>query len=187
MNTEFGTIAGKHTVTETRDLLSVADYRFRETFKAFDALQEKPADLTTDVGNLARKWQKERGEIIADLVKKVALSFPTPPQLILAEDDYSKVLSFVQYGETTKGSLQDITYRIEQLQGKKILYENQPSQTEQDFDLSIYKDLDSAIKQGESAASAASKKAGEIATSNWPLIIGGTVLATLGVSAYLKR
>ena len=181
------TILGKHTINEARDLLAVADYRFKETFRAFDALTIKPADLTTDVGNLARKWRDERLTIAADLLALTLKSFPVPADLVSADDDYNKILSFIHGGEWTKGTLQDITHRIEKLSGKQILYPNQPKQNSSDVDIEIFKDLDSAIKQGEAASAAASKKVGEIAENKWPWIIGGTIAATLVGVAYLKK
>jgi len=177
------TILGRHTVTETRQLLAVADYRFRETFKAFEALSEKPDYLSKQVGELARKWRDNRIEIIAKLVATVAAGFPVPPALLPAESEYNQVLAFVQYGENTIGSLQDITKKVEILSGKPIEYKNQPSQESTDFDVEIYKDLDSAIRQGEVAASKAAKKAAEtaddLATSKWPLIIGATAIVSV--------
>lgn len=187
------TILGRHTVNEARDLLAAADYRFRETFKAFDALKDKPADLTTDVGNLARTWKSERVNIILDLTKLTTTAqlaagmIPVSADIIPAEDDYQKILSFVQYGENTKGSLQDVTHRIEKLSGKQILYPNQPKQDSPDLDLETYKDLDSAIKQGEDAASKGVDKLEKVAENKWPWIIGGTVAATLVGMHYLKK
>jgi hypothetical protein len=100
---------------------------------------------------------------------------------IPAEDEYVKALSYVEGGEYTKGSLQDITRRIEKLQNKPITYPAQPSQQTTDTDLSIYKDLDGAIKKGE--------KAVDFATSTSTIIgvsIVGTLVGMAVVKSYLK-
>ena len=107
-------ILGKHTLNETRDLLAVADYRFKETGKAFDELKDKPVDLTNDWLPTLAKWNLARVDIVSELRKKAALGLTTPSDLIATEPEWLRVLGFVQGQELVKGSLQDVTNRIKQ-------------------------------------------------------------------------
>lgn len=184
-------IFGKHTLDETRDLLAVADYRFKETGKAYDALAVKPDDLTHDWKALTDKWSVDRKDIATKLTDKALAVYlhgvPMPASTIATEDEYKRVLDYVQFQENVKGSLQDITHRIEQLSGKQILYPNQPSQTSEDVDIDLFKKLDNTTRNLDAAADAAKKGAKDAAFSNWGLIIGATIGATLVGSHLLKR
>jgi len=179
-------ILGKRDVAETRDLLAVADYRFVETGKAYKALETKPLDPNTRAGikkdweTLVAKWVKARSEISHALVLRLA-AFPlVPANTIPSQEQWDQIQSFIYGQENVKGSLQDITKRIEMATGAKILYPNQPAQNSQDVDLTVFKELDALIRAGEQG----SKQA---ATSNLGLIIGGTILGTLVAIVALKR
>lgn len=182
------TIVGKHTVDEANKLAAVVDYRMRETFKAFNELGDKRLpDLTVDGAALAKKWSEDRLKIRAALIALSAGHLGLADNFITAEDEYNKLLAYVQGGEWTKGSLQDITKRIEKITGKTILYENQPSQYSPDTDLQLFKAVDSGIRAGEAGAKEAANKAGDIAASKWTWIIGGTIAATVGGMYYLQK
>jgi len=181
------TIFGKHTLDETRDLLAVADYRFKETGKAYDVLSTKPADLTHDWETLSAKWSKDRVRFRNLLLAAAFNNVLLPASAIATEDEYKQILDYIQFQENVKGSLQDITYRIGQLRGKPLLYENQPGQTTTDIDLDLFKELDKKTKEMDAAADAAKKGAKDAAFSNWGLMVGGTVLVTLVGTQILKR
>lgn len=180
-------IFGKHTLDESRDLLAVADYRFRETGKAYDALPTKPEDLQRDWQALSEKWAKDRVHFRNQLLVAAGNNLYLPASAIATEDTYKAILNYVQFQENVKGSLQEITRRIEQLRGKPILYENQPGQTTSDVDIELFKELDKKTKEIDAAADAAKKGAKDAALSNWGLLIGGTVVATLVGTQILKR
>lgn len=180
-------IFGKHTLDETRDLLAVADYRFKETGKAYDALPTKPEDLAKDWSVLSEKWAKDRVHFRNQLLIAAGNNLLLPASAITTEDVYKAILGYIQFQENVKGSLQDITHRIEQLSGKQILYSNQPGQTSTDVDIELFKDLDKKTKEIDAAADAAKRGAKDAALSNWGLLIGGTVVATLVGTQLLKR
>lgn len=181
------TILGKHTLDETRDLLAVADYRFSETGKAYDALQSKPADIVTDWTALSSKWAKDRVSFRNRLLVAAANNLLLPASAIATEDVWRDILAYVQFQENVKGSLQDITRRIEQASGKQIRYENQPGQNSPDVDIALFKDLDNKTKELDAAANAAGGGIKDAATSKWGLMAIGGVIAILVVPPLLKR
>lgn len=182
------TIFGKHTLDETRDLLAVADYRFKETGKAYDALAVKPDDITADWTALSAKWAKDRKLIAELLIVDAVKGFPLPSSAVATEDEWKKTLDYIQYQELVKGSLQDITKRIETASGAKILYPNQPApNSTQDVDIDLFKDLDKKTRDLDAAANAAKEGAKDAAFSNWGLMIGGTILVTLVGTQLIKR
>ena len=181
------TILGKHTLDETRDLLAVADYRFKETGKAYDELANKPADLVSDWTALSDRWAKDRVSFRNQLLVRAAGNLLLPASAIATEDIWKAILGYVQGQELVKGSLQDVTRRIEQLSGKQIKYENQPGQNSPDVDIALFKDLDNKTKELDAAADAAKGGAKDAATSKWGLIIGGGLLAALILPSVIKR
>lgn len=180
-------IFGKHTLDETRDLLAVADYRFKETGKAYDALATKPEDLVQDWASLSEKWAKDRVHFRNQLLIAAGNNLLLPASAISTEDVYKAILAYIQFQENVRGSLQDITDRIGKLRGAPIMYEKQPGQTTTDVDIELFKDLDKKTKEIDAAADAARKGAKDAAFSNAGLMIGGTVVATLVGIQLLKR
>lgn len=189
-------ILGKHTLDETRDLLAVVDYRFREVEKAIiEALTSKVLTADNDIYKdwiiLKDKWKIAREEIVSDLRKKALLSPISPPNIIATEDVWIKTISFVQYQELVKGSLQDIYNRLGKLTGHRIDFSKQPAQATQDVDLMLFKELDTDIKQMEAAASAAKKATGEALTSNTAFMVMGSIvgvgLAAVAVKSYFSK
>jgi len=179
-------ILGKRTLDETRDLLAVADYRFSETGKAYNALKVKPQDITNDWIILSDKWKKDSREIAGNLVLAQAKWFPITAANIPTDDDYQRIIKYVQYQEQDPKSLQGITRRIERVSGQPILYPKQPKQVLTDVDLDLFKKLDASTKAAEAAAEEAKKKAGETAKNNWPWIVGGTIVGTVGLMVAAK-
>jgi 3-methyladenine DNA glycosylase/8-oxoguanine DNA glycosylase len=181
------TILGKHTLAETRDYLAVANYRFSETGKAYDALTTKPDDITKDWETLKARWSVDSDDIANTMRKKAWQSFPSPSSIINTEDEFQRIAKYIQFQENVTGSLQDITKRIETLRGSIIPYSNQPKQDSADFDSAAFKSLDATTKQIDAAYDKAKAEAGKALTSNTGLLIGGSILATLlGIGA-VKR
>jgi hypothetical protein len=191
---------GARTLDETRDLLAVADYRFKETGKAYDALVTKPQDLVSDWIALQEKWKKARSEIAASLTAVAIQKYPLPIDMIRTQDEWDRIEKFIQYQEQDPKSLQGISLRIEKARGFRagaqpndpLLYAQQPPPTaKSDVDLALFKQLDSTIKAGEQGAAEASKKAGQAAANNWPWIVGGTVVGTVvllgAAKIYLRK
>ncbi len=181
-------ILGKRTLDETRDYLAVADYRFKETGKAYDALLEpKPADIKADWDALRAKWTVARKQIADGLTERAVKGFPMPSDVIATQDQWNQIEGFIQNQELVHGSLQDVTRRIEKVSGKQILYPNQPSQNSADVDIELFKKLDTTTKDLDAAADRAKEEAKNAATSNTGLIIGGSILVTLVGISLAKR
>lgn len=170
-------ILGKHTLDETRDLLAIADYRFSQTGKAYAALNPKPDDITTDWTNLMARWTVASGQVRSDLLKIAASTFGAPASVVATEPQFQTILSFIQFQENVKGSLQDITYRIGKLQGFPVDYSQQPQPGDGfDVDSWVYPKADSATKEIDKQKEAAQQA---VADSKYTYIIGGSILGTL--------
>lgn len=181
-------ILGSHTLDETRDLLATADYRFKETGKAYDALATKPEDITQDWQKLSEQWSKDRKQIAGRLTFLAATGFPLPSSAIRTEPEWKQILDYVQYQENRKGSLQDITNRISKLRGAPILYENQPKgEATGDLDLELFKELDQTTRNLDAAADAARGGAVDAVTSNFGLTLIGAVVAALTIDHLVKK
>lgn len=188
-------ILGKHTLNETRDLLAVADYRFKETGKAYDALLANPPpggasatvlvpgtdlpSITADWQALSAKWAADRVDIRNTLVQKGLMAIGVPADVLATETEYKRILDDIQFQENVKGSLQDITKRIETASGKQILYPSQPGQNSTDVDISLFGSLDNATKKMDAAADASAEAAKKAVTSSTGMIIGGTIIGTV--------
>lgn len=188
----IGTIGGHHSLAETRDLLAVADYRFEEVEKALRENRFRPTDaaasaaVEADWAKLSAAWDVARKEIARNLTLKLfAVPFVDPfvygPEYIPTEDEWVRTLSFVEGQELVRGSLQDITLRLERLLGRKILFEGQPGQNAPDVDIELFQDLDAGIKEGEAMASRAKEAVKRAVTSPTGLAIGSTLLAAGGL------
>ena len=185
----IGTIGGHHTLAETRDLMNVVDYRFDEVLDRLKESRERPVDAATlaaleaDWLRLTTAWGDARSELSRNLtLKRIAAPIYLGAQYIASEDEWKRALAFVEGQEFTKGSLQDITLRLERILGRKILFEYQPSQDAPDVDIAFYQALDKEIREGEEAAAKVADKAKEIVTSPTGLAIGGSLLALGGLA-----
>ena len=184
----IGTIGGHHSLAETRDLLAVADYRFDEVEAALRENRLKPtnaaasAAVEADWSRLAATWADARKDIARNLsLKRLAVPFIYGADYVPTEDEWVRTLSFVEGQELVRGSLQDITLRLERLLGRKILFEGQPGQNAPDVDIELFQDLDAGIKEGEAMASRAKEAAKRAVTSPTGLAIGSTLLAAGGL------
>lgn len=183
----IGTIGGHHSLAETRDLLAVVDYRFREIADAITESRSRTVDpavrasLDTDWQSLNSRWTAARTAIARNLLLK-RLAFPIwfTADMVPTEDEWTRTLSYVEGQELMKGSLQDITLRLERILGRKILFEHQPGQTTTDIDLDLFKDLDAGIRAGEDTARRAAEATRQAVTSPLGLAIGTTLLTVGG-------
>lgn len=185
---QVGAIGGHHSLAETRDLLAVADYRFKEVGEAMAEMRLRPsadpavkAALQTDWATLSKAWSTARRAISLNLIfKRAAFPIWLTANAIPTEDEWVRTLSFVQGQELVKGSLQDITLRLERALRRQILFEAQPGQTTTDIDLELFKDLDSTIRTGEAAAERVGEAAKSAITSPTGLVLGSTLLVAGG-------
>lgn len=184
-------ILGKHTLNETRDLLAVVDYRFKETEKTLKDTPNKPDDLVNDWNALFPKWVKGRDEVISELRRKALATVGASANVVATEPEYQKILSFFQGQELVKGSFQDIVNRLGKLRGAPLAFPNDPKQNSPDVDLAVFKELDTDIKVMEKNAAAAKQAAvegaKEVAKSDIGLIIGGTIFGGIVLHAVAKK
>lgn len=184
----IGTIAGRHTLAETRQILDVADYRFDEVDQAIaEAHQKVGADpakqaalaaVDADWAKLLATWVPARKDLVQKLTLKAA-AFPVlPADAIPTEDEYTRVLSFTQGQELVPGSLQDITRRTEGLIGRPILFRDQPRSDAGDLDLDLFQELDRQIKAGQGAVDQLKK---ETVTTRNVAILGTAAAVLLGL------
>ena len=187
--TRVGTVGGHHTIAETRDLLNVVDYRFDEVEGRLKESRGRAVDpteliaLEADWLRLTTAWADARSGIKRNLIlKRAAAPIFLGAEYVPSEDEWKRALAFVEGQELVKGSLQDITLRLERILGRKILFEHQPGQDAPDVDIAFYQDLDKEIRDGEAAAAKVADKAKEAVTSPTGLAIGGSLLALGGLA-----
>ena len=187
---QIGTVAGRHTVAETRQLMAVVDYRFRETEKAIEAMKARglPANidertaLLTDWTRALAAWRNARPRLVLSLKVKNAATV-LPSSFVPSEDEWLETLAFVEGQELRRGSLQDVVRRVERATGQRILFAEQPSQNASDPDLAVYRELDREIRAGEGGAKSAGDAIGEFVAKHPFLVIGGAVAISLLVLA----
>jgi hypothetical protein len=194
-------ILGKHTLTETRDLIKVVEYRYQQTDKAVAEAVEKvhkaqaehqpydeaaATDLDYDWKKLAQRWDKERDEVSNQLRMKAIALFGVPADLMVTEEEWARVIPYVQESGWTKGSWMDIVSRLKKL-GVSPDYSNDPKQTTKDWDLDALRNLDAAIQVTEGAASKAKEAAKNAATSKTGIIVGAAVIGTVAGVVALKH
>jgi len=180
-------ILGKHTLAETRDYLEVADYRFKETGRAYDALATKPPALTEQWQKLQAQWAVIRKEIVDSLTRKAIASWSVPSTILATEPEFQRIAAILDSSAWEGGSLRNVTKQIEDLRGTKILYENQPSQNSPDYDAGLFQKLDATTRATDAAAEKAKEAAKNAATSNTGLLVGGTIIGTLALLGLAKR
>jgi hypothetical protein len=187
-------ILGRYTVEETEKLITLVDYRFGEVEKAFQRIpdeykkghSEEYADLTHDWDVEKAHWATVKAEA-QKTIRFITLTNPVPHDLIADDDDYRRVLGFLEYGGNTlvdgktsqarKGDLRDCQARIEKILGQSINLEGRPDIISKDVDISIFKKADTTIKSGEKGAKEAAQAAGDFVKSNPGLILGGALAA----------
>ena len=168
------TILGKHTLSETRDLLAVTDYRFKQVQAAYQNPSSKgkiDPDLTNDWQTLAAKWATDRFRISAELVDR-GLGVAIPANAYPTEDIWKELIAYTeQSGDFIKGTLPDVIRRFE-LAGVPVNLTNEPTQDSTDVDFQLFGTLDATTKQMEKQADAAKHAALGAVKSNIPLIAG---------------
>lgn len=195
------TVLGQHTIAETRDLMKVVDYRFKEVEKGFQRISEQyKQDHADEYRLLASDWtaEKKRWEDTADVVSAKltimnATNPATPATWIVSEPEYKRILGFVEYGESSGVErparpidLRGIQDRIEKILNAPIDLSKRPDMTASDVDIAAIKKLDASIKAGEAAAAKAKAAAADAAKSNTGLLILGGLGLIAGTYIYAK-
>lgn len=197
------TVLGKHTMQETRELISVIEYRYQQTDKAVAIAVEKvrkaiaekqpydekaATDLDYDWSKLAKRWDKERDEVASSLRMKAISLMTVPANLIATEEEWQRVLPYVQADGWTKGTWLDIRDRLRKL-GVEIDLKDEPRQGAKDWDIESLRTLDTAIQGVEGAAAQAKTAAKNAVTSKTGITIGlgiaGALAAAIAIKHYL--
>lgn len=180
-------ILGRHTVAETKDLIAIYDYKFGQMAKAMDSTANKPQDIVDDWNSLKGKWAVERKASVQDLLT-LALGNPLVSNAYIpSENIWKRVYDYIDGSNAfTKGSFLELQDRFSKLTGHGIDYSAQPTIKSDDPDDALFGKLSSATRGMDAAADAAKKKAGEVASSNTTLLVGGAVIGTLAVIAAIR-
>lgn len=192
------TVLGQHTIAETRDLMKVVDYRFKEVDKAFNQISsEWKATHPDEYRLLSMDWTAEKkhwmdeSDSVALKLTVINSTTVVPADTIPAENEYKRILGFVEYGaasgvERRPGDLRDCQTRIEKALGKQIDLSGRPNMESNDTDINAIKKLDASIKAGEAAAASAKKGTWDAATSKQGLMFLGGAAAAVGVYLFVK-
>lgn len=192
------TILGKHTITETRDLMRTIQFRADKNDEVFKSIRPNSSpeyiDLKTDWSNWLNQWSQARDRAATELVE-LSIGQPlVPADVITAENQYQRIEKGAQVDNGKKNDRTDmmqLMIRTEQMSGTTFDEKNAPAPTDFDPDLIAFKKVDQAIKSGEAAAAEIKKGATSAAKSNLGLVIGGAVgvflLGGIVAKVYLPR
>jgi hypothetical protein len=155
--TIVGTIAGHHTVAETKALVKDIDYQFNQVEGAFQNLSpawrmqnpERYAKLTADWTKAKADWGRTKAKVLVDLGIRMGMAgILASENLVPAEDTYQLALSqTAQGGRNDDDSLYMTSRYITEINKRPIDYSERPSQLNTwDFDFSLYGKANAAVK-----------------------------------------
>lgn len=190
-----GTIFGKHSLGETKELLGHTNFRFIQTEKALQALiqravalreQGQPineaalAAIANDWGKLLPKWRTDAKRFASELVR-IGRYYPlNSPATVATEDVWKELVLYLrpEPDDFAKGTLPDIARRIEAM-GQPIDLSEEQRTEQKDFDFELFGDLTAVTKQMEAAAAAVKQTTKSTFEEFLPLIITGGVLGVI--------
>jgi hypothetical protein len=182
------TILGQHTVAETRDLIRAIEFRVNKDVQQFGRIQAQRLNpptaaqtkLDSDMTAFIREWTDTRDKQTVLMTASVLANPSVAPFILPAEKQFVAINDVVS---VRIPHLMDIEQRIDTEAANIGLAPTDrsgaPPQNSPDADFVALKKLDSAIKDGETAAKGAAK-------SNTGLIIGAAVLGVIGVVVVTK-
>lgn len=152
------TIAGRHTMQETRQLIAAKDALIKQIDDAFKSSRW--------AGNDAKKWQADwyafnqrwihmKKEVNSGFMKLSIMSPGIPASAVPSEDEWQMVLHACNVsgdGIYTTGDLPDMQNRLEAVIGPFIDSSKIPKQDGWDGDLAGYKEADKATTGIKTAA-----------------------------------
>lgn len=165
-----GTILGKHSLEETKDLLAHTDFRFLQTEKAWNALAQRAIELRrqgrtlneaafaalgNDWGKLLPKWKSDSKRFAERLVS-IGRMYPlNSPATVATEDVWAELVLYLrpEPDDWVEGTLPDIMRRIEAM-GTPIDLSNEARADTRDFDFELLGDVNAVTRQMEAAAAA---------------------------------
>jgi hypothetical protein len=182
----MGTILGKHSLGETRDLLAKTTFRFWKAESALNALIAHAIDLrdkgtpinadalgeiANDWGVLFPKWKADEKRFTSKLDRLTLLYPLNSDATISAEDVWSELVLYLrpEPNDFVKGTLPDIIRRIEAM-GQPVDLSGEPQGTATDFDFD-------ALKKSTVVTKAIETTAAGLARDYWPLAVLGIVVA----------
>lgn len=158
------TVAGHHTVAETKALVRDIEYQFGQVESAFQNLSpawkaqypERYAKLAFDWGKAKTDWSKTRIKVLADCGIRMGMAgILMSEDMVPAEDTYQLALSqTAQGGRNGDDSLYMTSRYITEINKRPIDYSERPSQLNTwDFDFSLYGKANAVVKSFESTVS----------------------------------
>lgn len=197
------TVLGNHTVKETRELITVVQYRFDQVENAYKGISKEwrdahPQDarlLDLEWANEKKHWQEVRDSVAKSLTWKNSTNV-APADMIASEEEWKAILGFVEYGassgvERRPDDLRSIQERIEKIRGQQVDLQGVPKMSTDDPDMNAVKTLDASIAAAKGGAMKAAKDVSDVgnkaAKNNATyLVVGGAVgaLVLVGLAKF---
>ncbi len=153
-----GTVAGQHSVRETRELFAAKNYDIDQVQAAFDAFvptwrQTEPgavAEWSKDWNAFADRWRTAAVKSAISETYATALAPPfLPDNLVPNEVGWDAALEALskKSGFISPGDFQDLQNRLAHAQGAAIDFSDQPQPTgASDVDLKVFQASDASLK-----------------------------------------
>lgn len=180
------TILGKHTITETRELITNVQYRVNDVSRTFDSLTDSQlasdSTLKEDWAKWLASWKTQRATA-EDMLRGFKLASPLVSEdNIPAESAFEKILKTVnsnypdRYSDKDLPGLQIRIQKIKPIDWKEV----DKSRTDApDADLKAFQKVDATIKSGE-------QQAKDFVKDNWGKIALG-VIGAFGLAVLYKK
>ncbi len=175
------TIAGRHTMEETRQLIAAKDALIQQIQSAFTKsgwVGADAEDWRADWYDFNQRWIRMKKDVNYEFTKASIMSPGIPASVVPTEDEWQLVLKACNASGTglyTDGDLPDMQHRLEKVVGPFVDGSKIPKQDGWDADLAGYKQADNATKEIKTAA-----------TSNTARNIGLGVALALGAVVAIK-
>lgn len=184
-NVDFGTVLGKHTVAELKDLVDAKDYTLKQIeslFKQAPVNDKRLGDWITDWGKLRSRYNAARLKANDAITGFHILPDSASP----AEDEYNAIIMALQpaYPSESKGDLQDLYRRIVDMGLKPDLSETpQPKAIDPDLNVVKASDVMTGVLGGalQGAQSAVHQFVPQTDYKKLALYVGGAVVLGLFV------
>jgi len=189
------TILGKHTITETRDLIRSLQFRVSNAMNQQNKVilarsgppTEKQMQTELDLKILVPRWNKVRDDETQKLTLLSVTNPLAPADMIACEDSWVAVNKAVAVDFPRLITIeQQLDVQSKALDIPPIDFSKIPPQNAPDLDFAALKKLDKAIADGEKAAKEAGGAVKEAAKSNVGLLIGAGLVGVVGIVVVTK-
>ncbi len=167
----IGTVAGKHTISEIRDLMATVDFRIKATFALIAKINGAQGAFTPGhpgiSSNAIAAWNvwlthwREVQDKVATVLVALRVSDPlVPADFQPAEDQWLRLMCAINRScddtHADPGDMSNVIGQIEEEAGERIDESERPTPTAGDPDFGAFLKVDAAIKAGEKAAASSS-------------------------------